>query len=228
MRVLLIENRLQPLRRALERKGFEVETAKDGKEADRMARAESFDVIVLDLETVSDAGVPLVKRWRSDGILSRIVVLTNLDGINGKIEVLSVGADDCIAKPIDVDDLSTRLQTLTPVSGAAGRSKAIVIFDLQIDTTERTVERAGLAIRLTPREFDLLHFLAQHRGKPVSRAKIRDHVYPAQKSRSNVVDVYVRYLRKKIDNGFDFPIILTCWGKGYMLRGEDKPPVDKA
>src|SRR5262249_61294144 len=100
--------------------------------------------------------------------------------------------------------------------------KALAVCDLTIDPTARIVKRGGRTIDLTPREFELLHFLALHRGKAVSRTMIWEHLYADKTdSRSNVVDVYIRYLRKKIDTDFKPALILTCWGKGYMLRGGD-------
>jgi DNA-binding response OmpR family regulator len=95
------------------------------------------------------------------------------------------------------------------------------IFDLEIDTSARTVKRGGQSIHLTPREFALLQFLAYHRGKVVTRSMIWEHLYDEyDENTSNVVDVYIRYLRTKIDKGFETPLILTRWGEGYMLRGE--------
>lgn len=225
MQILLVEHRSLALKRALERKGFKVETAKDSTEADRRVRAHAFGVIILDLEAVADAASALVKRWRRDGVHAHIVVLTEQAGAESNIHFLSLGADDCVVKPYDIDDLANRLHRLAGTA-APSNDDVFAVFDMELNASERTVQRAGLAVRLTSREFDLLFFLAQHRGKPVSRALIRDQVY-GKKSQSNVVDVCVRNLRRKIDDGFDFPLILTCRGKGYMLRGDDQPPGEK-
>ena len=101
------------------------------------------------------------------------------------------------------------------------KSPILRVFDLEIDTASRTVKRAGKAIHLTPREYALLQFLAFHRGKVVTRSMIWEHLYDEHdENTSNVVDVYIRYLRNKIDKDFDPPLILTRWGEGYMLRGE--------
>jgi len=141
-----------------------------------------------------------------------------------RVAGLDAGADDCLAWPLQTDELSARVRAL--VRRRHRREDGVVrCYDLQIDTVDRVVRRGGRVIHLTPREYALLEFLASHRGKVVTRSVIRDHLYGGYgENTSNVVDVYIRYLRNKVDKGFDPQLILTRWGEGYTLRGDDDPP----
>src|SRR5262249_55093262 len=198
-----------------------VDTAATGAEADRKARAGTHSFIVLERELLNGDGLGLVRRWREAGINAHVLVVTAQASLQDKLDAFSVGADEFVIQPYHPDDLLARLGA---VGGGETESvdKALAAFDLTIDPTARIVKRGGRTIDLTPREFALLHFLALHRGKAVSRTMIWEHLYADKTdSRSNVVDVYIRYLRKKIDTDFKPALILTCWGKGYMLRGGD-------
>jgi DNA-binding response OmpR family regulator len=147
-------------------------------------------------------------------------VLTARGSIEDKVKGLDSGADDYLTKPFELEELLARLRALIR-RGHAVKDPIIRVHDLEIDTASRTVRRAGQVIHLTPREYALLEFLAFHRGKVVSRPLIWEHLYDEQdESTSNVVDVYIRYLRQKIDKGFDPPLIITRWGEGYMLLGD--------
>jgi DNA-binding response OmpR family regulator len=223
MQVLLFKANAKPLQRALERKGFQVEVANDVADADRRAIAADYGVIVLDRDLLNGGGVELLKKWRSRGVKSHVVLLAVQGNLQDKLDLLSVGADDFIVKPIEVEDLTARLGAVTRQNGRP-EHELVTVYDLQIDPVARVVKRGGHSINLTPREFDLLLYLSSHRGKAVSRVMIWEHLYQDKaESRSNVVDVYIRYLRKKIDHGYEPALILTCWGKGYMLRGDAGP-----
>jgi DNA-binding response OmpR family regulator len=231
VRVLLVEDTqtlVKALRQGLEEEGFAVDVATDGEEADVKCRSTSYDVIVLDIMLPKVDGLTLLKRWRAAGIDTHVLMLTAKGTTTDKVTGLDTGADDYLSKAnLDVGELFARIRALVR-RGHQQKDPVLRCFDLEIDTAARTVRRAGQAIHLTPREYALLEFLAFHRGKVVTRSMIWEHLYDEyDENTSNVVDVYIRYLRNKVDKGFDPPLILTRWGEGYMLRGEDDPPAAK-
>jgi DNA-binding response OmpR family regulator len=225
MRVLLIEDHkplLRALRQGLEEEGFAVDVAADGEEGDFKARTSEYDVIILDLMLPKVDGLTLLQNWRRDGIKTHVLVLTARGSIDDKVKGLDLGADDYLTKPFELNELIARLRALIRRRHQV-KDPVVRVHDLEIDTAARTVKRGGKGIHLTPREFALLEFLAFHRGKVVSRSMIWEHLYDEQdENTSNVVDVYIRYLRNKIDKGFEPSLILTRWGEGYLLRGEDE------
>jgi DNA-binding response OmpR family regulator len=224
MRLLLIEDHkplVRALRQGLEEEGFAVDVAYDGQEGDYKARSASYDVIILDLMLPKEDGLSLLTRWRRDGIKTHVLILTARGGVDDKVRGLDIGADDYLTKPFELEELLARLRALIRRTHQV-KDPILRIHDLEIDTASRTGRRAGQPIHLTPREYALLEFLAFHRGKVATRSMIWEHLYDEQdESTSNVVDVYIRYLRNKIDKGFEPPLILTRWGEGYMLRGEE-------
>ena len=222
MRVLLIEDHkamVRALKRGIEGEGYEVDTAANGEEGDSLARTAGYDAIILDLLVPRKDGLSLLKDWRRDGLRTHVLALTSRDTLNGHVSAQEAGADDTLLKPFQLEDLLAKLRTL--VRRPAPNGTKVRVLDLEIDTMARSVQRAGQAIHLTRREFALLEFLAQHRGQVVSRAMIWEHLYDQHdQNTSNVVDVYIRYLRTKIDKGFPTPLILTRWGEGYMLHAD--------
>ena len=224
MRVLLVEDHKplqRALRRGLEEEGFAVDVAGDGEEADFKARTAQYDVIVLDLMLPKEDGLSLLRRWRHDGLKAHVLVLTARGGIDDKVRGLDLGADDYLTKPFELGELFARLRALIR-RGHQVKTPVLRIHDLEIDTSSRTVKRGGQDIHLTPREYALLEFLAFHLGKVVSRSMIWEHLYNEEdETTSNVVDVFIRYLRNKIDKDHDVPLILTRWGEGYLLRGDE-------
>jgi DNA-binding response OmpR family regulator len=224
VRVLLIEDHkpmLRAIKQGLEEEGFAVDIAVDGEEGNYKARTANYDVIILDLMLPKIDGLTLLQQWRREGMNAHILVLTAKGSIEEKVHGLDLGADDYLTKPFQWEELLARLRALIR-RGHQIKDPVLRIHDLEIDTASRTVKRGGQSIHLTPREYALLQFLAFHRGKVVSRSMIWEHLYDEHdENTSNVVDVYIRYLRTKIDKGFDPALILTRWGEGYMLRGED-------
>jgi DNA-binding response OmpR family regulator len=223
MKVLLVEDHkpmVRALRQGLEEEGFAVDAATDGEEADYKATTANYDVIVLDLMLPKKDGLTLLREWRRDGIPTHVLCLTAKDATEDKVRGLDIGADDYLTKPFQLEELLARLRALIRRRHQV-KDPIIRVHDLEIDTAARTVRRGGQAIHLTPREYALLQFLAFHRGKVVTRSMIWEHLYDEHdENTSNVVDVYIRYLRTKIDKGFEPALILTRWGEGYLLRGE--------
>lgn len=225
MRVLLIEDHeplVRALKRGLEEDGFAVDAARDGEEGAYKAKTAEYDVIILDLMLPKQDGLSLLRDWRRSGLKTHVLVLTARGSIEDKVRGLDLGADDYLTKPFELEELLARLRALVR-RGHAVKDPVIRVHDLEIDTTARTVSRGGKSIHLTPREYALLEFLAFHRGKVVTRSMIWEHLYDEyDENTSNVVDVYIRYLRNKIDKDFAMPLILTRWGEGYLLRGDEK------
>jgi DNA-binding response OmpR family regulator len=224
VRVLLVEDHkpiARALKQGLEEEGFAVDLSHDGEEGDYKARTATYDAIVLDLMLPKKNGLTVLQQWRRDGIKTHVLILSARSAMEDKVLGLNMGADDYLAKPFGLEELLARIRALVR-RGHEVKDPVIRIFDLEIDTATRTAKRGGQSMHLTPREYALLQFLAFHRGIVVSRSMIWEHLYAGQdESTSNVVDVYIRYLRNKIDKGFDQPLILTRWGEGYLLRGED-------
>jgi DNA-binding response OmpR family regulator len=224
MRILLVEDHrplARTLKQGLEEEGFAVDSAYDGDEADFKALTATYDVIILDVMLPGRDGLTLLQQWRRKGLQTHVLLLTARDTTDDKVKGLDAGADDYLTKPFRVEELLARLRALIRRAHQA-KDPILRLHDLEIDTAAKTVRRAGKAIHLTPREYALLHFLALHRGKVVTRSMIWEHLYDEHdENTSNVVDVYIRYLRNKIDKDFSPPLILTRWGEGYMLRGED-------
>ena len=224
MRVLLVEDHkplVRALRQGLEEEGFAVDVAYDGEEGNFKARSATYDAIILDRMLPKIDGLTLLQRWRKDGLVTHVLILSARGGLDDRVAGLDQGADDYLAKPFELTELLARLRALIR-RGHQVKDPVLRVHDLEIDTAARTVKRGGQTIHLTPREYGLLEFLAFHRGKVVTRTMIWNHLYDEQdENTSNVVDVYIRYLRTKIDKGFEPPLILTRWGEGYMLRGEE-------
>ena len=225
MRVLLVEDQaalLKALRQGLEEEGFAVDTAADGEEADLKARTTSYDVIVLDIMLPKVDGLTLLKAWRKDAIKTHVLMLTAKGTTDDKVAGLDCGADDYLTKPFELDELLARIRALIRRQHFV-KSPVIQIHDLRIDTASRQATRGGDKIHLTPREYALLEFLCFHQGRVVTRTMIWEHLYDEyDENTSNVVDVYIRYLRNKIDKGRDVPLILTKWGEGYIIRADDQ------
>jgi DNA-binding response OmpR family regulator len=224
VRILLVEDHkpmLRAIKQGLEEEGFAVDVAMDGEEGNYKAQTANYDIVILDLMLPKVDGLSLLQKWRREGMSAHVLVLTARGSIEDKVKGLDLGADDYLTKPFQWEELLARLRALIRRTHQV-KDPMLRIYDLEIDTAARTVKRAGQQIHLTPREYALLQFLAYHRGKVVTRSMIWEHLYDEHdENTSNVVDVYIRYLRTKIDKGFEPALILTRWGEGYMLRGED-------
>jgi DNA-binding response OmpR family regulator len=203
----------------LRQAGLVVDLACDRAEADVAARQYPYDVVLLDLTLPRLDGLALLRRWRRAGLKTHVMGVTGPDDAQDRVRCLDCGADDCLSGPVELAEVLARLRALVRRKYQV-KSPVIRVCDLEVDTPARAAKRGGQPLTLTPREYSLLEFLAFHRGKVASRTMIWEHLYGGRGG-SNVVDVYIRYLRNKVDRGFDKPLILTRWGEGYMLRGED-------
>lgn len=220
MRVLLVED-FEPLARSLAQglreAGYAVDDAKDGDEGLALAETNAYDGILLDLMIPKVDGLSFLARLRSRGSNAAVLILTARDQVSDKVTGLDLGADDYMTKPFALDELLARLRAVIRRRYQAP-SNVVRIGDLELDAAGRAVRRAGRAITLSAREYALLEYLAMRRGQVVTRSEIHEHVYDfATEPASNVIDVYVGYLRKKIDDGQTIKLIRTHRGLGYSL-----------
>jgi len=220
MRVLLIED-YKPLRKSvaqgLEEAGFAVDVAADGEEGWWYARSGEYDAIVLDLMLPGIDGLTILKRLRTAGRQTHVLILTAKDTLEDRVLGLNLGADDYLVKPFGFEELLARVRALVRRQYRT-KNPVLRVGDLELDTNTRVVRRAGRLIQLTPREYALLEFLAARAGELVTRTDIWEHVYDFHSSAdSNVVDVYIGYLRKKLERPDRPRLIHTRRGQGYML-----------
>ena len=220
--VLLIEDEVR-LARALAEglisRGFTVTLCHDGQSGYERAKERQADVIVLDLMLPGLSGAEVCARLRAEGVWTPILVLTARDAESDETNVLNLGADDYLRKPFSYAVLVARCRALLR-RAAAGEPAEIVVDDLVLDPRRRTLRRGETPIELTRREFALLEYLMRHRGKPRTKQEILDHVWGVGYARdANVVEVYVGYLRRKVDAPFGTSSVQTVRGHGYVLEG---------
>ena len=220
MHVLVVEDDAvlaDGLSRGLSANGFDVDMASDGVSGLDMARRSDYDVIVLDLMLPGLSGVAVCARLRAAGSNVPILVLTARVGESVEVESLEVGADDFLAKPFSFAVLTARLRALGRRSGA-DRTGLLAVGDLRLDRAARRVRRGSVEVKLTAREFDVLEFLMGRPGDVVSKQAMLDALWGTDfEGDSNLVEVYVRRLRNKLDRPFDRETIHTVYGAGYRL-----------
>ncbi|MCX5644238.1 MAG: response regulator transcription factor [Phycisphaerae bacterium] len=223
MRLLLIED-YRPLRESLAKglreASFAVDSTGDGQEGLWYARGNDYDVIILDLMLPGMDGLRILKKVRAEGRQSHVLILTAKDTLDDRVAGLDLGADDYMVKPFAFRELLARVRALVRRSYRT-KNPHIEVQDLRIDLANQRVWRGSEEIGLTPREYALLEYLAMRAGQVVSRTDIWEHVYEFNSSASsNVVDVYIGYLRKKIERPDQAPVINTVRGRGYTLGAE--------
>jgi len=223
MRILLIEDEvktLQSLRQGLEEHSWTVDIAYDGTTGKRLAEQNVYDVIVSDIILPGMNGLELCKSLRRAGLTTPFLLLSALGETDDKVAGLEAGADDYLGKPFDFREFVARIKALSRRPGSALATESLLHYaDIELDTDAKTVRRAGKTINLTPREFALLEFLLRHPGKVLSKTEISEKVWDVDfDTGTNVVEVYVNYLRNKVDKGFECKLIHTVFGQGYVLR----------
>ncbi|MHA3788183.1 response regulator transcription factor [Flavobacterium hauense] len=223
MKILLVEdepNLLSILRKGLAEKNFDVSAALDGTTAMAMLESNTFDVIVLDVMLPDINGIEICRRLRAAGNFVPVLMLTALDSSENIVTGLNAGADDYMAKPFKFGELEARINALARRAQQDHRPPEIItIDDLEIDRLAKTVKRGNDTILLTAKEFRLLYYLAKNSGMILSREKILDNVWNINfDMNTNVVDVYINYLRKKIDKPYNTKLIHTIKGLGYVIK----------
>jgi two-component system OmpR family response regulator len=220
MRLLIAEDDdklARTLSRGLSKEGYAVDVVGSGEAALLQASVYEYDAIILDIMLSGIDGVEVCRSLRDQDHWAPVLMLTALDGVADRIGGLDAGADDYLVKPFDFGELLARLRALLR-RGAPERPAMLIIEDLEVDPAARSVARGGRSIQLTAREFALLEFLVRRAGEVVSRAEVLDHVWDSNYTGStNVVDVYVGYLRRKLEEPFGRALIRTVRGAGYVI-----------
>lgn len=220
MRILVVEDDA-PLatfvQKGLEAEHYAVDVAPDGELARVMALESDYDLLVLDLNLPKLDGIGVLRSIRDRKPSLPVLVLTARSRIEDRVQALDTGADDCLIKPFSFIELSARVRALLR-RGPSTVETVLRVADLELDRVERRVERAGKRIELTSKEFALLEYLMRNAGRRITRAMIVEHVWNLSfDTATNIVDVYINYLRKKIDEGFQPRLIHTIRGVGYEL-----------
>ena len=225
MRLLVIED--DPtiagfVRQGLEELGYVIDVAGDGRAGAAQATSGEYDLIILDIMLPGQSGIEVCRHLRQGGVATPILMLTALSSTGNKVEGLQSGADDYLVKPFDFEELAARVQALLR-RGQATEASVLRFEDLEVDLLKRQVRRAGNKIHLTAKEFALLEYFLRRPNRVLTRTNIGQQVWDMNFEYSgNVIEVYVSTLRRKIDKGYDKPLIHTVIGAGYMLSTE--PP----
>ena len=221
MRLLVVEDEKRLNRiisEALEDEGYSVDSCFNGLDALDYAAGADYDVIILDIMMPRMDGLEVVRRLRSGGNSTPVLFLTARDSVADRVTGLESGGDYYLVKPFDFQELMAVVRVMTR-KYTGNRSNVYTIADLRLDATAKTVTRAGKNIELTAKEFALLEYMLRNKGVVLSREMIENNLWNYDyEGGTNVVDVYVGYLRKKMDTGFDRKLIHTVWGTGWVLK----------
>ena len=223
MRILLAEDDLRlarAVRRVFEEESHSVETVGDGTSALKSASGGSYDVLVLDVMLPEMDGFDVCRRMRENGVQTPVLMLTARTAVQDRVKGLDCGADDYMVKPFAVAELLARVRALGRRGARQANGRAqLRAGDLMLDVSRHSAVRGDKEIELTVKEFQLLELLLRHQGQVLSRTQILDHVWQYDRDfASNVVDIYIHYLRNKVDKGFDRQLIHTIRGVGYTLK----------
>jgi two-component system, OmpR family, response regulator len=221
MRVLVVEDEKKTaafVRKALQAEGFAADVCANGDDALAAARTTAFDAIVLDIMLPGRDGLSVLRQWRESGVRTPVLLLSARGAVNERVEGLNLGADDYLPKPFVIAELVARVRAL---GRRGGESKPAVLrlADLSLDTVTRRAQRGDRVFDLTAREFRLLEYLLRTPGRICGRMSIIEHVWDYDfDPGTNLVDVYIKRLREKIDDGFDAKLLHTVRGSGYVIK----------
>lgn len=222
MKILLVEDERKVanlIKKGFEEEGLMVDIAEDGETALEKVSADVYDLIILDIMLPGKDGIEVLKEIRAKGIMKPIMMLTAKDTTTDKVLGLDAGADDYITKPFVFEELLARVRALLRRGHAIEKAQPIQIHDLVIDPVTRKVTRAGKEIELTTKEYGLLEYMARNKNRILTRTMIAENVWDYQfDSLTNIIDVYINYLRKKIDKDHQKKLIHTVRGVGYMIK----------
>ncbi len=222
MKILVIED--DPtvgefVRRGLEEQRWQADLVNNGLEGERMALSQAYDLVILDMRLPGRNGLDVLRTLRSRGFERPVLVLTAQDAVDAKVETLRAGADDYVTKPFAFEELLARVEALLRRPRAMA-SPQLRVADLDLDQGTRDVRRGDESIELTPKEFAVLEYLMRHAGRVMSRTLITEYAWGYHfDPGTNIVDVVINHLRKKVDAKFEKKLITTVRGVGYMIRG---------
>jgi two-component system copper resistance phosphate regulon response regulator CusR len=225
IKILLIEDEpktVQSLKQGLEENHYTVDVAYDGIMGKQLATRTAYQLIISDIIIPGMNGLELCKSLRSEGVQTPILMLTALSTTDDKLVGFEAGADDYLAKPFDFKEFLARVKALIKRSNQTLIEAQVLKFaDLELDLTSKIVTRSGQKINLTAKEFQLMEYFLRNQEKVISKAEIAENIWEVEdEGSSNLIEVYVNYLRKKVDKGFPSKLIHTQFGMGYILRQE--------
>jgi len=223
VRILVVEDQKkmsQFIKKGLSEAGYSVDVAETGRSAEMLANENDYDLVVLDVMLPDQTGLDTAMHLRGSGYKSPILMLTALTSTKDKVRGLDAGADDYLTKPFAFEELLARVRALLRRQ-TSGLNSTLRYGDLEMDLVTRKVTREGQTLSLTPKEFSLLEYLIRNADRPVTRTSISEHVWDVHfDTESNVIDVYINMLRKKVDQPFPIKLIHTLVGVGYVLKRE--------
>jgi len=221
VRVLVIEDDPtvgQFVKRGLEEQRWSVDLVADGEEGETLARSQPYDLVVLDMRLPGRSGLDVLRNLRARGFERPVLVLTAQDAIDAKVETLRAGADDYVTKPFAFEELLARVEALARRPRVLA-TPVLKVADLEVDLDAREVHRGGGLVELTPKEFLVLEYLCRHKGRVMSRTLITEYAWGYHfDPGTNIVDVVINHLRKKIDSGKGKKLITTVRGVGYVIK----------
>lgn len=224
MRILIAEDERdlnELIRRKLTAEGYSVDACFDGQEALAYLDAAEYDGVILDIMMPGADGLEVLRQMRQRGDRTPVMFLTARDSIDDRVKGLDAGATDYLIKPFSFKELMARIRVMTREKYGES-SNLLQVADLSMDTASGEVKRSGRSIELSSKEYSMLKYLMMNKGVVLSRERIENHVWNYDyEGGTNVVDVYIRYLRRKIDEGEEVKLIQTVRGRGYVIRGEE-------
>jgi DNA-binding response OmpR family regulator len=222
VRVLVIEDDPtvgQFVKRGLEEQRWSVDLVADGEEGESLARSQPYDLVVLDMRLPGRSGLDVLRNLRARGFERPVLVLTAQDAVDAKVETLRAGADDYVTKPFAFEELLARVEALARRPRVLA-TPVLKVADIEVDLDAREVRRGGALVELTPKEFLVLEYLCRHKGRVMSRTLITEYAWGYHfDPGTNIVDVVINHLRKKIDSGKGRKLITTVRGVGYVIKG---------
>jgi len=230
MRILIVEDErkvAQFLKKGFQSEAFAVDIAPDGAEGIRLALSAPYDAIILDLMLPKVGGIELLQKIRREGVKTPILILTAKSEVDDRVKGLNAGADDYLPKPFSFSEVLARVRAIVRRSSADVRSSVLEMGDIRMDLLTRSVVRSDRPITLTNKEFELLEYLLRNKGRVLSRVTLTEHIWDMDfDTETNVVDVLVNRLRRKIEDGFATKVIHTIRGVGYSMK--ESPDADSS